>query len=137
MVLSTDILIVGGGPAGATCAGLLARAGFGVVVCESKGFPREKVCGEFMGMRLRPVLGRLGLLEEFDGRAAPTVVRVVGHAGGLSVAGELPSDDAGAFPRGFSRGELDEMLLGRARELGVRVVQPCHVGSVVGDGRAG
>src|SRR5216110_3466813 len=39
-----DALIVGGGPAGSTCAWKLRQAGLDVVVADSALFPREKVC---------------------------------------------------------------------------------------------
>ena len=39
-----DVLIVGGGPAGSSCAWKLQRAGLDVVVLDKKSFPRDKVC---------------------------------------------------------------------------------------------
>jgi len=39
-----DVLIVGGGPAGSTCAWKLNRAGFDVMVADRAAFPRDKVC---------------------------------------------------------------------------------------------
>jgi geranylgeranyl reductase family protein len=39
-----DVLIVGGGPAGSTCARVLKRAGLDVVVMDKSVFPRDKVC---------------------------------------------------------------------------------------------
>ncbi len=39
-----DVLVVGGGPAGSTCAWSLRRAGFDVVVMDRALFPRDKVC---------------------------------------------------------------------------------------------
>lgn len=39
-----DVLIVGGGPAGSTCAWKLRRSGLRVVVMDAKRFPRDKVC---------------------------------------------------------------------------------------------
>ncbi len=39
-----DVLIVGGGPAGATCARQLTRAGLDVLVMDKQHFPRDKVC---------------------------------------------------------------------------------------------
>src|SRR5439155_2779664 len=39
-----DVLIVGGGPAGSTCAWALGRAGLEVVVMDAAVFPRDKVC---------------------------------------------------------------------------------------------
>ncbi len=43
-----DALVIGGGPAGAVSALLLARAGWNVAVVEKERFPRGKVCGEFI-----------------------------------------------------------------------------------------
>ena len=41
----TQVLIAGGGPAGAAAAILLARAGQRVLLVERETGPREKVCG--------------------------------------------------------------------------------------------
>ncbi len=41
---SFDAIIVGGGPAGATCAWRLVQAGCKVLVLDKKAFPRDKVC---------------------------------------------------------------------------------------------
>jgi len=43
-VRSADVVIVGGGPAGSTCAWQLGRLGFDVVVWDRKAFPRDKIC---------------------------------------------------------------------------------------------
>ena len=39
-----DVLIVGGGPAGSTCAWRLRQAGLDVIVVDAATFPRDKVC---------------------------------------------------------------------------------------------
>jgi geranylgeranyl reductase family protein len=41
---SCDVLIVGGGPAGSTCARVLKNAGLDVLVLDKSVFPRDKVC---------------------------------------------------------------------------------------------
>ena len=41
---TTDVVIVGGGPAGSACAWGLRQAGFDVVVIDREIFPRDKVC---------------------------------------------------------------------------------------------
>ena len=43
-----DVMIVGAGPAGASCAAHLAASGLKVLVPDSKVFPRDKVCGDFI-----------------------------------------------------------------------------------------
>ncbi len=43
-MLSCDVLIVGGGPAGAACAGRLRAGGLDVIVLDRKTFPRDKTC---------------------------------------------------------------------------------------------
>ena len=41
---SCDVLIVGGGPAGSSCARQLRRAGLDVLILDKSEFPRDKVC---------------------------------------------------------------------------------------------
>jgi len=64
--VKVDVLIAGGGPAGATAALLLARAGHSVVVHEKMRFPRRKVCGEFIAASGIEFLRTLGLGAELD-----------------------------------------------------------------------
>ncbi len=39
-----EVLIVGGGPAGSSCAARLIQAGVDVLVIDRKTFPRDKTC---------------------------------------------------------------------------------------------
>ena len=68
---SVDLLVVGGGPAGATLAALAADAGLCTLVVERARFPRDKVCGEFLSAEGCRVLERLGVLEGLLAAGAP------------------------------------------------------------------
>src|ERR1700726_2052817 len=54
-----DVAIVGGGPAGSTCAAFCAAAGLRTLVLEREKFPREKVCGDCINTASWPVLEKL------------------------------------------------------------------------------
>src|SRR5436309_3515609 len=55
-----DVVIIGAGPAGATCALLLARQGFKVIALEKAKFPRFHI-GESILPRNFPLVQELGL----------------------------------------------------------------------------
>jgi len=56
-----DVVIIGGGPAGAATALELARHGVDVVLLDRARFPREKLCGDFLHPLGVAALDRLGL----------------------------------------------------------------------------
>ena len=61
MTSSTDVLVIGGGPAGASAAYWLAKLGHQVTVVERKEFPREKTCGDGLTPRAVHQLDEMGL----------------------------------------------------------------------------
>src|SRR5213080_4563841 len=58
-----DVAIVGGGPAGSTCAAFCAKAGLRTLVIEREKFPREKVCGDCLNPSCWAVLEHLGVAQ--------------------------------------------------------------------------
>lgn len=58
---STDVLVVGCGPAGSATAAWLARAGREVTVLDASTFPRDKTCGDGLTPRAMLEVDRLGL----------------------------------------------------------------------------
>jgi menaquinone-9 beta-reductase len=128
-----DALLIGGGPAGASSALLLARAGWSVVLCERKSFPRRKVCGEYLSATNLPLFDGLGIGDEFRDRAGPAVKRVGVFAGSRMLVAELPRA-GGDWGRAWGREHLDTLLLDRARGAGTEVLQPSQVTALRRDG---
>ena len=58
-----DVLVIGGGPAGATCATLLAKKGFHVIMTEKEQHPRFHI-GESLLPSNMPLLEHLGVSKE-------------------------------------------------------------------------
>jgi menaquinone-9 beta-reductase len=114
MLSAPDVLIVGGGPAGAAAACRLARAGCDVLLCEREREVRPKVCGEFLSAGACAELAALDVSPDALGAVPIHHVRLV-H-GSRQARGALPF-----VACGLSRERLDEQLLARAADCGARV----------------
>jgi flavin-dependent halogenase len=130
-----DVIVVGGGPAGSCTAGLLAMEGRKVLLLEREKFPRYHI-GESLITAVWPTLERLGLRERLE------QLGFVRKYGANVLWG---SDDefwgflfreAGPFEyvHQVRRAEFDALLLGRARELGARIIEDATVKEPLFDG---
>ena len=107
-------LIIGGGPAGAAAACLLARAGAPPTLLERLPGPADKVCGDFVSAEAIAMLQDLGIDLPALHPAHIATLRVV-H-------GRRVAEIALPFPAlGLTRRALDEALLQRAAQLGATV----------------
>lgn len=142
----TDVLVVGGGPAGATASALLARRGLDVTLLEKARFPRYHI-GESLLPSLLPLLDLVGAREGVERRGFVRKTGAYydwggqewalrfGGLGGLSGLGGLGHDAGYSFQ--VVRSEFDDALLGNARNQGVRVHEETAVREVhFRDGRA-
>jgi len=107
--MDADVVVVGGGPVGATVAMLLARAGRRVTVVEKATLPRDKPCGEGLMPSGVKVLAGLGIDLVAEGFPALGGVRWR-LASGRSVRGDLTTGHA----CGVRRLRLDPLLAARA-----------------------
>jgi len=112
-----DAIIVGAGPAGSTCAALLAARGWRVLLLEKSRFPRHKVCGDCLNPSIWPIIDRLELRDRL--RALPHApIRKVAYSGvtGASLAFPIPPSANGAIA--VKRSDFDALLAARALECG-------------------
>jgi menaquinone-9 beta-reductase len=121
-----DVAIVGGGPAGSSCAAFCAMTGLQSLVLDREKFPREKVCGDCLNPSCWTVLKRLELADRV--RDLPhsklcSVEFISINECGVTV--DLPSGADGEIS--VKRSLFDDLLLRRARELGANVHQQTTV----------
>ncbi len=123
-----DVLVIGAGPAGASAASRLARAGWQVTILEQSHYPRQKVCGECLGPASLRRLHELGIGDRLRDLASPEIRRVAWMTRTRTAIADMPPCPTGPYRygRAIGRDLLDDMLLERARELGVRVIQPAQ-----------
>jgi 2-polyprenyl-6-methoxyphenol hydroxylase-like FAD-dependent oxidoreductase len=128
----TDVLVIGGGPAGSTIAALLARRGYHVTLLEKDRHPRFHI-GESLLPANLPLLEQLGVADE---------VRAIGMlkwgAEFVSPGGDRQQDFRFAeawdksMPYAYHvrRSQFDEILIRNAARAGAEVIEGCRVRSV-------
>ena len=131
---------MGGGPAGATTALLLARGGAAVLLLDRARFPRDKPCSEYLSPATTPILERLGagVLAAIEGAAHAKLygMKVVAPSG-VVMCGRFASDHRHVPPRPYSfalsRARFDTILLRAAERAGAVIQEGVAVDDLVWD----
>lgn len=119
MTSTHDVVVVGAGPAGSTAAHRLADAGIDVALLDQAKFPREKSCGDGVGLRALNVLERSGLGEWAKGFLVPAIYRMSSPDEQVLDV-RLPLEEA-CFGRDIPRILLDAKLVETAVAAGAHL----------------
>jgi geranylgeranyl reductase family protein len=125
-----DVVVVGGGPAGASAATLLKLRGHDVLLLDEARFPRDKVCGEGISPEAWRLLGEFGAADVVRALAPRplTGMRLVAPDGTV-FAGHYGGGRQGLALR---RSAFDAALLAVARRAGVEVREGTRVTDLLG-----
>ncbi len=130
-----DVLIVGGGPAGASTAFQLARRGARVRLLDRARFPRPKACAECLSPEASRILHDMDVLPALERHAAQMRGMIVRSPDGTRAHGDYVAAHGyrGFRDRGLAirREILDDALVSRARDAGVQVEEGMRVTDVL------
>ncbi|XP_076434737.1 conditioned medium factor receptor 1-like [Babylonia areolata] len=135
-----DACIVGAGPAGATCAYYLSKAGWKVILLEKKKFPRDKYCGDAVCKTAIEILMDMGILDSLikqnkahvsdsGGMVSPSGLSFIGRS--KEGLGDIPAAIA------VKRLHLDEAIAMAAKRVGADLREEVPVKDAVLDKQSG
>lgn len=113
-IISRDIVVIGGGPAGCAAASLLAKNGRDVVLIEKQSDAHHKVCGEFIGRQAVHYLEKLGV--DLETLGAHPISEVSVSIESRLIATKLPFQ-----AWSLSRKILDQTLMQQAQKSGADI----------------
>jgi geranylgeranyl reductase family protein len=129
---STDVLVVGAGPAGSAAAAWAARSGRDTVLVDAAVFPRDKTCGDGLTPRAIAELDRLGLDDWVRAHTVNHGLRA--HGFGQTLLLPWPGGSLPAYGSAVARTELDDHLRTTAMKSGAIGIDGARAVEVRRDG---
>ncbi len=129
MLNSTDVFVIGGGPAGLAAAIAARQQGFRVVVADGAQMPIDKPCGEGLMPDGLAALERLGVSVEAANSHPFHGIRFL--AAGLAIDAAFPNGASGV---GVRRTVLHRLIAERAASLGIDFLWHTPVTGISADG---
>jgi flavin-dependent dehydrogenase len=126
---STDVFVIGGGPAGLAVAIAARQRGFRVMVADGAEMPIDKACGEGLMPDGLAALEKLGVSVEEDDSFPFRGIRF--SSAGLAVAAAFPDGSSG---RGMRRTVLHRLIADRAARLGIDLLWRTTVTGISSEG---
>jgi flavin-dependent dehydrogenase len=126
---STDVFVIGGGPAGLAAAIAARQQGFRVIVADGARMPIDKPCGEGLMPDGLAALAKLGISIEPENAYPFRGIRFLSN--GLAVDASFPK---GAFGMGVRRTVLHRLIAERASRLGIDFLWQTPVTGISADG---
>ena len=120
-----DVIVVGGGPAGAAAASYAAMDGNKILLLEKGSFPKDKTCGDAVGGKSLSHVEELGVSKTLRSTPHFEFDRVLfSNPSGDEFNVELPKGDIAGYV--FPRIQFDWILFNRANELVQRNGGECN-----------
>jgi flavin-dependent dehydrogenase len=126
---STDVFVIGGGPAGLAAAIAARQQGFRVIVADGARMPIDKPCGEGLMPDGLAALERLGVSVEGADSYPFRGIRFL--AAGLAIEAAFPNQSSGI---GVRRTVLHRLIAERAASLGIDFMWQNPVTGILPDG---
>jgi len=121
-----DVIVVGAGPGGSTCAAFLGQKGYNVLLLDKAKFPRDKTCGDAISGSLK-TQERLNLTPAVERNSHAKVNGVIFSSPKGDVL-EIPFKGTGYVCRRYI---YDNLIFQKAKSSGIDVIQEFTVTDLI------